>query len=332
MQIKFARVASRAADEFRDSFPRVGMEQVIFLLNLRNGAVKSTTASGRGKDRLACGNEADVFIVVVRVGVAILKNIHDVSVAIQARDFRRAVGKFLGIHTADIYVPIVEKFLDLGIVQNSRADVGRNDEIRRRQSFRRQIAADNGDIFENCGSRRVPVRCGRVLRGVGFSVVKTDLFFFGFAGIVGNVLHDAAVRKKRFRRHSFFAATDHFVEILEVLHHKRCLTLSGRQLRIERLAEAALVKVVDRHGALGRDIGRRVAFHVMTFTQYGDAAFAGSNERREFFASAAILHEHVVRCEQIRRFVRREVTIAKEGVQRVELLNEQEHGMRFENV
>ena len=30
-----------------------------------------------------------------------------------------------------------EKFLDLGIVQNSRADVGRNDEIRRRQSFRR---------------------------------------------------------------------------------------------------------------------------------------------------------------------------------------------------
>ena len=179
---------------------------------------------------------------------------------------------------------------------------------------------------------RVPVRCGRVLRGVGFSVVKTDLFFFGFAGIVGNVIHDAAVRKKRFRRHSFFAATDHFVEILEVLHHKRCLTLSGRQLRIERLAEAALVKVVDRHGALGRDIGRRVAFHVMTFTQYGDAAFAGSNERREFFASAAILHEHVVRCEQIRRFVRREVTIAKEGVQRVELLNEQEHGMRFENV
>ena len=134
------------------------MEQVIFLLNLRNGAVKSTTASGRGKNRLAGRDEADVLIVVVRVGVAVLQNVHDVPVAVQTRDFRRTVGKFLGIHAADIYVPIVEKFLDLGIVQNSRADVGRNDEIRRRQSFRRQIAADNGDIFENCGSRRVPLR------------------------------------------------------------------------------------------------------------------------------------------------------------------------------
>ena len=159
-----------------------------------------------------------------------------------------------------------------------------------------------------------------------------DLIALAFGLVVSDVLHNAAVVQQRLSRHSLLAAGNHRVHLLEVLHHQSALTLCRGELGEQSLAEALLLQVVRGHGTLGCDVGRSVALHVVALTQNGHAALARCHEGRQSLVAVSVLHEDVLGREQIGAVVGREVAIAEEGVQGVDLLNGREHSVGGKNI
>ncbi len=297
------------------------MKLAIGLLHLSDRSVKGAAGSGGGEHALPGRDVERVDAAVAGVGLVVGDHADDAAADVQTRHHGSAVREQLGLDHADLVAPVVEELLDHGVVDDGVGHVGRAHQISGAEPLLGEHLDHEAEVSEELVARLIPFDGRGVLGGVGAALVEADLHLVELVGVVGDVLHDAAVGQHGLGGHRFLAAADKLAHLVGVLQDEGLLALLRGELREQSLAEAALLQVVSRERALGCHEGRGVALEVVAVAQHGHAALAGRDEGRELLGSVTVLDQHVVGGEDVARVVGREVAVTQEGHGRVELLD-----------
>ena len=297
------------------------MELAVGLLHLSDGAVQSAAAGRRGQDALA-GRDVELILAgVVSVGLVVGDHADDAAVDVQASHDSSAGRQHLGLDHAELVALVVEQLLDDLVVDDGVGHVRGADQVGRAEALAGQHTSHHAEVGEDLRAGGVPLGRRRVGCGVAAFGVEADLHLVALVSVVGDVLHDAAVGQHGLSGHSLLAAGDKLAQLVGVLQDEGLLALLRSELRVEGLAEAALLQVVSGEGALGSHKRRSVSLHVVAVAQDGHAALARSDEGRQLFAAVSVLDQHVVSGENVARVVGREIAVTQEGRGRGELLH-----------
>ena len=316
-----AGVTLGAGHILRHAAAGVGVELAVCLLHLRHGAVAGAARSGGGEDALAARDVELIVAVVVGVGLVVGDHADDAAVDVQAGHDGSARRQLLGGHRAQLVAAVVEHFLDVGILDDGVGHVRGAHEVSSTQAASGQHTGHRAEVGADLGAFCVPLDRRGVGGGVGALGVEADLHLVALVGVVGDVLHDAAVGQHGLGGHGLLAVGNKVAQLVGVTHDKHLLALFRGELRVQGLAEAALAQLVESQGAARGHEGRSITLHVVALAQDGDAALAGSDEGRELAGAVAVLDQHILGGEDVARVIGREVAVAQEGRRGDELLH-----------